>query len=111
MAELHKVELAHGRERSVRNAPRTLDLDLIDYQGAVIEPAREGDLHLPHPRATHRAFVLLPLQDIAPNWIDPVTGEGLNPLISQLPAADRDACQPADGVLCAAASGLKRGAG
>ncbi len=110
MALLHDIEQDHGRVRSVRNAPRSLDLDLIDYGGQVIAAKGEGGLELPHPRATQRNFVLLPLRDIAPHWVDPVSGICLDRLIAQLPLEDRNACRPAGGVLCAAASGLKRGA-
>ncbi|MCP2670219.1 2-amino-4-hydroxy-6-hydroxymethyldihydropteridine diphosphokinase [Maricaulaceae bacterium EIL42A08] len=110
MMLLHDIEQDHGRIRSVRNAPRSLDLDLIDYSGQVIQAKESGGLELPHPRATQRAFVLLPFRDIAPHWVDPVTGTSLDRLIARLPVDDRRACRPAGGVLCAAASGLKRGA-
>ncbi len=98
---LHKVEAAHGRARAIRNAPRTLDLDLIDYQGRTGRFA--GGLDLPHPRLAARAFVLLPLKDIAPRWRHPASGATLQSLIAALPEAERRACRPAGGVLCAAA--------
>ncbi len=60
---LHGIEQAHGRERPYRNAPRTLDLDLLLYGDAVIHSAT---LTVPHPRITERAFVLVPLLEIAP---------------------------------------------
>ncbi len=60
---LQSVELAHGRERSVRWAARTLDLDLLLYDGQVIEDDR---LTVPHPRLHERLFVLKPLADVAP---------------------------------------------
>jgi 2-amino-4-hydroxy-6-hydroxymethyldihydropteridine diphosphokinase len=60
---LHGIEQAHGRERPYRNAPRTLDLDLLLYGDATIESAT---LSVPHPRMTERAFVLVPLLEIAP---------------------------------------------
>ncbi|MCH8489978.1 MAG: 2-amino-4-hydroxy-6-hydroxymethyldihydropteridine diphosphokinase [Oceanicaulis sp.] len=101
MAVLHQVEATHGRARAVRNAPRTLDLDLIDYQGR--SGRFPGGLELPHPRAHARAFVLLPLKDIAAHWRDPASGATLQSLIAALPAAERRACRPAGGVLCAAA--------
>ena len=63
LSELHRIERAFGRERSVRNAPRTLDLDILLYGDACIEDAR---LTIPHPRMIERAFVLRPLFDIAP---------------------------------------------
>jgi 2-amino-4-hydroxy-6-hydroxymethyldihydropteridine diphosphokinase len=63
LAALHGIELAHGRERPYRNAPRTLDLDIVLYGDAQIDlPA----LHVPHPRMLDRAFVLVPLLEIAP---------------------------------------------
>lgn len=61
--ELQRIERAFGRERSVRNAPRTLDLDVLLYGDACIE---DEVLSIPHPRMIERAFVLRPLFDIAP---------------------------------------------
>ena len=63
LAALHGIEAEHGRERPYRNAPRTLDLDLLLYGDAVIATAT---LIVPHPRMLERAFVLRPLLDIAP---------------------------------------------
>ncbi len=63
---LQSLEQAAGRERPYRNAPRTLDLDLLLYGDARIDsPA----LTVPHPRMTDRAFVLLPLQELAPSKV------------------------------------------
>jgi 2-amino-4-hydroxy-6-hydroxymethyldihydropteridine diphosphokinase len=81
MERLQMIETSLGRERSARNAPRTLDLDVIDYDGRV----EEGPPILPHPRMQSRAFVLLPLFDIAPNWRHPVSGESVAALIAKLP--------------------------
>jgi 2-amino-4-hydroxy-6-hydroxymethyldihydropteridine diphosphokinase len=61
--ELQRIEQAHGRQRPYRHAPRTLDLDLLLYGNAVIADA---ELQVPHPRLHERAFVLLPLAEIAP---------------------------------------------
>lgn len=61
--ELHRLERGAGRERAYRNAPRTLDLDLLLYADERRDSAR---LHLPHPRMTERAFVLIPLLQIDP---------------------------------------------
>jgi 2-amino-4-hydroxy-6-hydroxymethyldihydropteridine diphosphokinase len=61
---LHGIEQAHGRERPYRNAPRTLDLDLLLYGDAVIN---SPTLTVPHPRMTERAFVLVPLLELAPS--------------------------------------------
>ena len=63
LAALHEIELAHGRERPYRNAPRTLDLDVLLYGDEQITSAT---LTVPHPRMTERAFVLVPLLELAP---------------------------------------------
>jgi len=71
MATLGRIEEAFGRQRSTRNAPRTLDLDLIAYG------RQSGDcdgLILPHPRAAERLFVMGPLAEIAPEWSHPAGG-------------------------------------
>lgn len=66
LAQLQRIEREAGRERPYRNAPRTLDLDLLHYGHARMDSAA---LVLPHPRWQARAFVLLPLQDLAPEWV------------------------------------------
>lgn len=71
LAALLDIEHRHGRERSFRNAPRTLDLDLLLYGDAHFH---EDHLSLPHPRMTERAFVLLPLTEIAPDIVIPGRG-------------------------------------
>jgi 2-amino-4-hydroxy-6-hydroxymethyldihydropteridine diphosphokinase len=81
---LHGVETDFGRLRSAPNAPRALDLDLLDYDGKVLTQG----VTLPHPRMTERSFVLVPLAQIAPGWRHPVTGEGVADLLARLP--DRD---------------------
>ena len=81
MSLLHTIESAFGRTRSAKNAPRTLDLDLIDYDGKV----EVGPPVLPHPRMAERAFVLIPLSDIAPNWRHPATGLSVSELMAALP--------------------------
>ncbi len=70
MAALHGIEAAADRTRTVPNAARTLDLDLIGMDGLMLD----GPLHLPHPRAAERAFVLAPLCDVAPGWQHPRLG-------------------------------------
>lgn len=75
---LQAIELAHGRERPFVNAPRTLDLDLLLYGELRLESAR---LILPHPRLQQRAFVLLPLLELAPA----LTMPGGDPLAQRLP--------------------------
>jgi 2-amino-4-hydroxy-6-hydroxymethyldihydropteridine diphosphokinase len=66
LAALQALEQAAGRERPYRNAPRTLDLDLLLFGHAHIESAT---LTVPHPRLRERAFVLLPLQELAPDRV------------------------------------------
>ena len=74
LAELHAVEAEFGRRRTVPNAARPIDLDLLDYHGE-IAAGGPGRATLPHPRMTGRAFVLRPLADVAPDWRHPVTGQ------------------------------------
>lgn len=90
IARLHETERRFGRVRSTRNAPRTLDLDILDYAGRV----EEGPPVLPHPRMAQRAFVLVPLRDVAPDWRHPVSGVAIAELIAALPAEDREAIKP-----------------
>ncbi|MGZ5200303.1 MAG: 2-amino-4-hydroxy-6-hydroxymethyldihydropteridine diphosphokinase [Telluria sp.] len=64
LAGLQAIEQAHGRERPYRNAPRTLDLDLLLYGSEIVDTPT---LTVPHPRMLERAFVLVPLLEIAPD--------------------------------------------
>jgi 2-amino-4-hydroxy-6-hydroxymethyldihydropteridine diphosphokinase len=82
LALLHRVEAENGRVRRIVNEARTLDIDLIDYNCMY----QSGPPLLPHPRVSERAFVLLPLRDVAPNWCHPVSGIGIDQLIDALPA-------------------------
>jgi 2-amino-4-hydroxy-6-hydroxymethyldihydropteridine diphosphokinase len=72
LAVLLDVERNLGRERGERNAPRTLDLDLLLYGDRVID---QPGLQVPHPRMHERTFVLWPLLQVAPKAADPRTGE------------------------------------
>jgi len=92
LARLHDVEAEFGRSRSERNAPRPLDLDLIDYDGLI----QQGPPELPHPRMLERAFVLLPLRDVAPDWRHPVSGLTVGELISRLSKLDIQPLSPPD---------------
>ncbi|GBR62711.1 2-amino-4-hydroxy-6-hydroxymethyldihydropteridine pyrophosphokinase [Acetobacter syzygii NRIC 0483] len=76
---LQQIETQQGRVRSVPNAARTLDLDIIDMDGVCEKTER---LCLPHPRAQERAFVLLPVRDVAPQWVHPLTGQGLEQMVN-----------------------------
>lgn len=75
---LQSIEHAHGRERPYRNAPRTLDLDLLLYEGVTLLTPR---LTLPHPRMHERAFVLRPLIDLTPDLL--LTQGSLDTLLAQ----------------------------
>ena len=108
LARLHALEAAAGRARGELWAPRTLDLDLLAVGDAVVPDAeaqsawRQADpeaagrpdgLVLPHPRMERRAFVLVPLAEVAPRWRHPVTGRSVSEMLAALPAAERDAVE------------------
>lgn len=76
---LHAIERGYGRTRPYAGAPRTIDLDLILYGGDVIEMP---GLSVPHPRFRDRRFVLEPLAELAPEWVDPVTGKTIEELLA-----------------------------
>jgi len=108
LALLHRVEAAFGRERLRRWGQRTLDLDLIAVGNTVVPDAatfnawrnlapdvqtsRAPDqLILPHPRVQDRAFVLVPLAEVAPGWVHPVLGKSVQEMVDALPQAEKDA--------------------
>ena len=82
---LHGVEREFGRSRTVKNAARPLDLDLLDYEGRLIA---RNDIEIPHPRMLVRGFVLFPLAEIAPDWVDPIKKRAISDWIARLPLAD-----------------------
>jgi 2-amino-4-hydroxy-6-hydroxymethyldihydropteridine diphosphokinase len=94
LALLHEIEASLGRVRVKRWEARVVDLDLLDYRGRI--DAGPSPI-LPHPSMTVRAFVLLPLRDIAPHWRDPVGGRDVQSLIEALPpgGAIKKACETA----------------
>lgn len=111
LAVLHAVEADFGRERVQRWAQRVIDLDLLACGDMILPDASEqarwrdlpldvqkrdapGQLILPHPRIQDRAFVLVPLSDIAPDWVHPATGERICDLLDGLPKGDIDALSP-----------------
>lgn len=111
LALLHEVEARFGRTRDTRWGMRTLDLDLVAFGSAVapdpatfaawrdLDPALQRQqapdrLILPHPRLQDRAFVLVPLNDVAPTWVHPVSGQTVSAMLAALPAADRAEVRP-----------------
>lgn len=72
------IEREDGRQRPAPGAARTLDLDLILYGGERLD---EPGLTVPHPRFRERLFVLEPLAELEPDWIDPVSGEAVSVLL------------------------------
>ncbi len=87
LAALQAIEQAFGRRRPYPNAPRTLDLDLLLYEGVVQD---DPALSLPHPRLHQRAFVLRPLAELAPALLVP----GLGPVAALLSAVADQAVEP-----------------
>ncbi len=105
LAALHRIEAAMGRTRENRWEPRLCDLDLIAYDD-IITPDLEtferwkaldlsyqktmtpDQLVLPHPRIQDRSFVLVPLNEIAPDWVHPVTGITVSEMLAAIPTAD-----------------------
>ena len=83
LAVMHQVESDFGRVRSVRNAARVLDLDLLDFGGQIHD---QTALTVPHPRMCERAFVLVPMRDLIADWIHPKTKQSLDALIDRLPS-------------------------
>ena len=84
LALLHRIEARLGRHRGVRWAARIIDLDLLVYDDLIIprdsDSDSDGGLVLPHPRLSERAFVVLPLADVAPEWRHPVSGKSATDL-------------------------------
>lgn len=86
LAALHRVEAAFGRRRDRKNAPRTLDLDLLAYDRIV--SAEAGGPTLPHPGIASRSFVLAPICDMAPDWRSPATNLTAREMLTALGPAE-----------------------
>ena len=78
---IKQIEEKVGRKKTFRWGPREIDIDILDFGGQVHEL---DELTLPHPRMHQRAFVLVPLADIAPGWIHPVLDQSAADLLAQL---------------------------
>jgi len=98
LAGLRAVEDAFGRTRARRWGPRTLDLDLIDYDGAARWPETPQALALPHPRATERLFVLRPIADLDPAWRPPGGALTVSELIERLVTQAAPARHPTEAI-------------
>lgn len=82
---LLQLEKHFGRERRERWGPRTLDLDLLLFENLILETP---PLQIPHPRMRERAFVLVPLSEIAPDWIEPISGKTVAQLVQEVDTSD-----------------------
>ena len=105
LTALHRIETAFGRNRLTRWGQRTLDLDLIAYDNCVCPDAKSlkawmnispdlqkltapDQLILPHPRMQDRGFVLVPINDVAPDWRHPVLGQTVADMLAALDPAE-----------------------
>ena len=80
-----KVEENFDRKREQVNAPRTCDIDIVDFNGEVINIFNKNiSLEIPHPRLEQRSFVLYPIREIDKNWKSPLSGKNIDQLIENL---------------------------
>ncbi len=85
------IEESLERKRDKKNDPRTCDIDIIDYNGQVIDFTYKNlTFSVPHTKLIHRSFVLYPLQEILPDWKHPKTNELVGHLIEKLPREDKN---------------------
>ena len=85
LRSLLQIELRFGRVRRERWGPRLLDLDLLLFDDVVLN---SPTLQLPHPRLHERAFVLVPLSEIAPDWVEPVSGKAIADLVKTVDCSE-----------------------
>lgn len=83
---LQEIEVTLGRHRTIPNGPRTVDMDLLFYGDLLIDT---GHLTVPHPRCAQRAFVLVPLSEILPNFIHPRLNRSISDLLADLGPVER----------------------
>jgi len=90
MSVLIHIEKKLGRIRNKKNDPRTCDIDIIDYNGEILNfNYQEHGLTIPHKSLSCRNFVLVPLNEIEPNWKHPKTNEAVSSLIDKIGEEDR----------------------
>ena len=90
MSVLLFIEEKLERKRNKKNDPRTCDIDIIDYYNQALHFKYENlNLIVPHKELTFRNFVLLPLQEISPEWKHPLTKENISTLIDKLPEEEK----------------------
>ena len=82
LSRITKIEQALGRVRTVKNGPRTMDIDILLYGRAVV---RSAQLEIPHPRMAERRFVLAPLAELAPELRHPVTHQSIRAMLEAAP--------------------------
>lgn len=85
LQHLLTIEVEFGRIRRERWGPRTLDLDLLLFDDQILNAP---NLQIPHPRMSERAFVLVPLAEVAPNWIEPISGKAIAELVEALDCSE-----------------------